>query len=190
MDQRKYNAVLVIGPAILLAIILLAATVGVAYINAANYGVRAEQEIQALWDDNQNVLGQYTLKMQEAAQVPEMYKNDFKEIVTAAMQGRYGADGSRATFQWIKENNLKFDSSMHAKLQTLIEAGRNEFQAKQTRLIDAKRVYQTSLGYVWRGFWLDMAGYPKIDLEKYRPVVAGDTRQVFEAGVQAPIKLR
>jgi Na+-transporting NADH:ubiquinone oxidoreductase subunit NqrC len=188
--MNQSNKTLMVWPAILVVAILFIGTFGMAYINAANYGVRAEQEIEALWEDNQNVLGQYTLKIQEAVQVPEMYKNDFKEVLTAAMSGRYGADGSKATFQWIKENNLNFDSKMHAKMQVLIEAGRNEFQTKQTRLIDAKRVYKTSLGYVWRGFWLGMAGYPKIDLEKYRPVVAGDTRQVFDSGVQAPIKLR
>ncbi len=37
---------------------------------------------------------------------------------------------------------------------------------------------------------LRIAGYPKIDLNKYKPVVAGDTAQAFEKGVQAPIKLR
>jgi hypothetical protein len=71
-----------------------------------------------------------------------------------------------------------------------MEAGRNEFQVNQTRLVDQKRIYETALGYVWKGFWLKLAGYPNIDLDKYKPVVAGDTAKAFETGIQAPIKLR
>lgn len=174
-----------------LAIVVIIVIGGITnYIMAANYGNRAEQDIKAVWTNNQNILGQYTLKIQEAAQIPEMYKNDFKEVLTAAMEGRYGAGGSKATFQWIQENNLNFDSSTYNKLQTLIEAGRNEFQANQTRLIDTKRLYETNLGYIWRGFWLKAAGYPKVDLAIYKPIVAGDTARAFETGIQAPLKLR
>lgn len=177
---------LFIGIAALVVVLGLIAT----YITTANYGNRAEQEIQATFENRSNVLAQYTLKMQEAAQVPEMYKNDFKEVIASAMQGRYGADGSRATFQWIKENNLQFDSSMHKRLQTLIEAGRNEYQREETRLIDVVRVYKTNLGYVWTGFWLKQAGYPKIDLDKYKPIITQNVQDALVTGVQAPLQLR
>lgn len=180
----------VIGFSLLAAIALVVLISIGSYISAANYGNTAEKEIDAVWSNNQNVLGQYTLKVQEAAQVPEMYKNDLKEVVTAAVQGRYGEGGSRAVMQWLKEANVPFDSSMYTKMQQIIEAGRNQFTTEQTRLIDVKRSYETNLGYVWRGFWLKLAGYPKIDLAKYKPVVAGDTAKAFETGVQAPIKLR
>lgn len=160
------------------------------YISAANYGNAAEKEIEAIWSNNQNVLGQYTLKVQEAVQVPEMYKNDLKEVVTAAVQGRYGEGGSKAVMQWLKEANVPFDSTLYVKMQQIIESGRNQFTTEQTRLIDVKRSYETNLGYVWRGFWLKMAGYPKLDLAKYKPVVAGDTAKAFDTGVQQPIKMR
>ena len=168
----------------------LAAVVIGSYITNANYGNRAEKELEAVWVNNQNVLGQYTLKVQEVAQVPEMYKDDLKEVVQAALSSRYGADGSKAMFQWIKENNPNVDSSVYIKVQQVIEAGRNEFQGAQTRLIDNKRSYETNLGYVWTGFWLKIAGYPKVDLAKYKPVLASDTAQIFEKGVQQPLNLR
>jgi hypothetical protein len=179
------NAIVGIG-----VVVTLVATLIGSYISAANYGNRAEQELEAVWVNNQNVLGQYTLKIQEAAQVPSMYKDDLKEVVSAALSARYGADGSKAAFQWIKEHNPNVDSSLYTKLQQIIEAGRNEFQGAQTRLIDVKRTYVTNLGYVWGGFWLKLAGYPKVDLAKYKPVIAPDTAQVFERGVQDPILLR
>lgn len=172
------------------AIVLVIVGAIATYISTANYGNRAEQEIQAAYENRTNILSQYTLKMQEAAQVPEMYKNDFKEVLQSAMTGRYGANGSQATMQWIKENNLQFDSGMHKKLQTLIESGRNEYQTAETRLIDIIRVYKTNLGYVWTGFWLNLAGYPKIDLEKYKPISTQSVQDAVKAGVQAPIKLR
>jgi len=162
----------------------------VSYISAANYGNRAEKQLDAVWVDNQNVLAQYTLKVQEAAQIPEIYKNDLKEVVSAALQGRYGPDGSKGVFQWLKEANIPFDNAVYTKMMQIIEAGRNDFQKEQTRMIDVKRSYETELGYVWRGFWLRQAGYPKLDLAKYKPVLAADTAKAFELGQQAPLQLR
>jgi hypothetical protein len=160
------------------------------YVNAANYGNRTEVEIKKVWENNQNILGQYTLKVQEIASVPAMYKDDLKEVMTSVMTARMGTDGSKATFQWFKEHNIQIDAAMYTKIQQAIEAGRNEFQNAQTRLVDVKGTYQTALGQIPQGWFLSMAGYPKIDLEKYRPIVAGDTRKAFEEGVQAPVQLR
>lgn len=162
----------------------------VMYFSASNYGVKAEAQLEATWTNNQNILGQYTLKVQEVASVPEMYKNDLKEVLSAEFTGRYGKDGSKATMQWIRERSNKFDSTLYGKIQQVIEAGRNEFQAAQTRLTDEKRAYVTELGTVPRSWFLSMAGFPRTDLSKYKPVVAGDTAKAFETGVQAPIKLR
>jgi type II secretory pathway pseudopilin PulG len=191
MFMNKVRGIANLGLIVVLGILGTAALIGVMnYVSAANYGVQTENQIRALWDQNKNVLGQYTLKVQEAAAVPEMYKNDLAEVMTKTMTAKYGADGSKAVFQWLKDANINFDSTTYIKVQQIIEAGRNEFQVSQTRLIDAKRSYQDNLGYVWRGFWLKLAGYPKLDLEKFKVIVAGDTEQIFESGVQAPIKLR
>ena len=191
--KREKGAVstgLIVGLGLLGAFATVAVIAVASYINAANYGNRAEKELDAVWVNNQNVLGNYTLKVQEAAQVPEMYKNDLKEVVVGAVAGRYGANGSQAVMQWLKEANIPFDSSLYTKMQQIIEAGRNQFTTEQTRMIDVKRSYETSLGYVWQGFWMKLAGYPKIELAKYKPVVAGDTAKAFETGVQAPVQLR
>lgn len=189
--MKKVNGSALVGVLLVLGVFVAVAFVGVSsYITSANYGNRAERGLEATYQNNQNILGQYTLKVQEVASVPEMYKNDLKEVVQAAVSGRYGAEGSKATFQWIKEHNPNVDSTLYVKIQQVVEAGRNEFQGAQTRLIDERRVYETNLGYVWTGFWLKLAGYPKVDLAKYSPVVAGDTAKVFETHTQAPIKMR
>lgn len=175
---------------ILAVLAVVAGAVVMMLVNAANFGNRSEVNIMKVWENNQNILGQYTLKVQEIASVPEMYKNDLKEVMIGVMTARMGPDGSKAVFQWFKEQNIPYDSSMYGKIQQVIEAGRNEFQNAQTRLVDEKFGYQTALGSIPQGWFLSFAGYPKIDLSKYRPVIAGDTAKAFEQGVQAPIKLR
>ena len=72
----------------------------------------------------------------------------------------------------------------------MVEAGRNEFQTSQTRLIDIRGTYQVALGSIPKGWVLGMLGYPKVDLSLYDPVLAGDTAEIFERKVQAPVKLR
>lgn len=188
-QTQRGSALIAVLSVVGLLIVGIVALVGM-YISAANYGNRTEVEIKKVWENNQNILGQYTLKVQEIAAVPAMYKDDLKEVMTSVMTARMGQDGSKATFQWFKEHNITIDSAMYTKIQQVIEAGRNEFQNAQTRLVDVKGTYQTALGSIPQGWFLNMAGYPKIDLDKYRPVVAGDTRKAFEEGVQAPVKMR
>lgn len=185
MKKQFGNAI--IGTFALIVIAVLFATVAFSFNNKA---VRMEKGLEATWVNNQNILGQYTLKVQEIAQVPEMYKNDLKEVMSSALSSRYGSDGSKANMQWIKEHAINFDSSMYTKIQQVMEAGRNEFQVAQTRLIDEKRAYVTSLETL-PGKWIyGMMGFPSVNLDKYKPVLAADTSKVFETGVQAPVKLR
>lgn len=47
--------------------------------------------------------------------------------------------------QFIKEHNPKLDSSVYKQLQRTIEAGRKEFAAGQTILLDRKRAYKNHL---------------------------------------------
>lgn len=174
-----------------LAVLGIVVFIGVvSFVTSHNYGNRAEKELQAVYDNNKQILGQYTLKVQEAASVPAMYREDLSKVMNEALSARYGKDGSKAVFQWIKEQNIPFDSSMYTKIQQIVEAGRNEFQAAQTRLLDVKRVYETNLGYVWKGFWLNLAGYPKVDLSTFKAVTTESAEKAFKTGTDTPIKLR
>lgn len=170
---------------------LLALILGGTYISAFNYGNQMEQQLAAQLSNNQNILAQYQQKMLEAAQVPEMYKNDFKEITKAAIEGRYGDGGSQATFQWLKEQNPSLDVSVYAKLQQLIEAGRDEFKLAQTKMIDVKRQYETQLGTFWFGTWLHIAGWPKADLATFKPIITDRVESTYLKGKEdGPLKLR
>ena len=172
-------------------IVSIGGLVVASYISNANYGNSAENLITATYQDNQNVLAQYGQKVAEVAEVPTMYRDDLLKVTTAAIQGRYGEQGSKAVFQMIKEQNPTLDSKMYTQIQQVIESGRNEFQASQTRLIDQERQYKTQLGNVVSGFWLRLAGYPKIDLSKYQPITTDRAADAFKNGKETgPIKLR
>ena len=161
------------------------------YVSAVNYGAAAEAGIKAAYTNNQNVLAQYSQKVQEVAQVPAMYTEDLTKVTRAAIEGRYGADGSKAVFQWLKEQNPQLDSKVYVKIQQVVESGRDEFKTAQTRLIDEKRVYETALNTFWHGLWLRIAGYPKINLDDYKVITTAQTDATFAAGKEtAPIKLR
>jgi hypothetical protein len=160
------------------------------YISAYNTGNRLERVIEATYEDNQNVLAQYSNRIAEAAQVPAMQRDDLKEVVTAALDARYGEEGSRAMFQFIQEQNPSIDSTVYVELQRIIVAGRQDFQLAQTRLIDQKRVYETALGSFWGGTWMRIAGYPSIDLDDFAIVTNARTDAAFSTGREEPIQLR
>ena len=173
--------------------ITLASAAGIAvtsYISAYNLGNRLEQGIKAVDENNRNILAQYGTRIAEAAQVPAMQRDDLKEVVTAALEGRYGQDGSKAVFQFLQEQNPQIDSTVYVQLQRMIESGRIEFQNAQTKLVDQKRIYETALGSFWQGTWMRVAGYPKIDLDEYQIVSTARADAAFETGIEEPIKLR
>jgi hypothetical protein len=179
------------------------------YVSAYNYGNQMETRIKSQHKNMENVLAQYSQTIQELMQVPTAYKDDLKEILTATMQGRYGftttttsADGKTTQtnnnesrqgplMQFMNEHNLNLDSTMYRQVQQNIEAGRQKFEFENKKLIDIKNEYQTSLGSFYKGKWMQIAGYPKIDLDKFDIVSNGYARQSFEKGMETgPIKLR
>lgn len=190
MKNQKGSALVIV----LCAVGALIASLGIlaaSYVSAANQGNRMEVGIKATYENNKNVLASYSQKVMEAAQVPSMMRDDLLKLTKAAIEGRYGPEGSKAVFQSIRESNPQLDSGVYRQLQQIIEGGRTEFQNSQTRLIDQKRVYSEALGTVWGGLWLRIAGYPKVNLDDYKIVTTDRTENVFKAGKEeGPLQLR
>lgn len=149
-----------------------------------------EQSLKAEKANNRNILSNYGKKLVEAAQIPDMQRDDFIKLVKAQMEGRYGADGSKATFQFLKEQNISLDTKVYTQLQRLIEAGRNEFSTGQTKLISVKQGYETVLGSFPRGTIMSMFGYPKINLDDYDIVSDDRTENAFTTKKEEAIQLR
>jgi len=172
---------------------LLALFIGAGAVNYITYhdsGVQYETRLDAEWNKSKNTLSTYTTKVQEVAQVPGMYRDDLVKVVEATFQGRYGKDGGKAVFQFIQEKNMNLDPGLYRQIQQVMESGRNNFESSQNAVIDIKRSYETQLNKVWSGFWMKLAGYPKIDLNKYKVVVLDTVNEKFESGKDEVIKLR
>jgi hypothetical protein len=181
---------LIVALSILAVVLLGVGVVATSYIGAYNAGNRYENLLEGFNRNNENILAQYGQKIAEAAQVPKMQSQDLKDLFSGANAARYGADGSKAAMQWLKEQNPNLDQSTYVQLQRMIEAGRNEFTVSQTKLVDVRRQYETELGSFYRGFWLGVAGYPKKDLSKFDIVSTDRASEAFRTKKEAPLQLR
>ena len=140
---------------------------------------------------------QYTLRILTMAQVPEMQKNDMKELITAAMQGRYGADGSKAVFQMLKEQNPNLDPALYSNIQKEIVGGTKDFDKIMRTLEDKKQSAINLLNRKPTGWILqNILGYPELhfgykgDTDDYPVIKSVQSKETFETGIDKGLKLR
>lgn len=188
--RRNQNGSVVLGiVAVVLVLLALIVPSVFGYISAYNLGNRTENQLTAILENNENIYANGTQKVIEIAQVPQMYAEQVSKVTKEAIQGRYGQEGSKAVFQMLQEQNPQLDSAMFSKIQVVIEEFRNKFERAQTDMIDVKRSYNTQLGSLWTGFWLKIAGYPKLDLKKFDIVTTNKARETFETKRDSGIQL-
>lgn len=179
-----------VGIGFLALLLILATTLISSVIGINNDLVQQESGIVAQYKQNQNNYDNYLKKLQEAAQVPSMYTDDLKNVYKETLAGRYGAQGSKAVFQFIKEHNPNFDSKLYTQLQQIVESGRNSFEVDQKTLLDKRRVYEISLNTFPQGLVAKLLAFPRIELAKYDIVTSDSTTKAFDDKKSDPIKLR
>jgi uncharacterized protein (UPF0333 family) len=188
---QKGSAAVIALVSIVVVIVLAAAFCFMSYVGANNFAVGMEAQLKTAKENNENILAQYGQKLQESTQVPDMARDDIVKVVKAAIEGRYGDNGSQAAIQVLREQNPSIDPQLYRTIQALIESGRDEFKQGQTKMLDIKRTYETNLGYFWRGMWMRMAGFPKLNLDDYKIVSTDRAQEAFKNGKEsAPIRLR
>ena len=186
-----------------IALVLLATLVlfglvgGCSLISTYNGLTGQEQGVTATWRDSQVQYDNFWKKVKEVAQVPETYKDAFKEVFLASVQARY--EGKDPAFLMLTESNPALDPSMYVQVQRVIESGRNEFAQTQRSLIDRQRAFSTNLATfpnnVLRGFLgfphevngdlrpaKDADGDGRYTVLDYPVVTSGKTQEVFTTG--------
>jgi hypothetical protein len=177
--------------AILGVVILLGVFLGLGYVGFSNDTNRFENQVKAKYTDNQNVYDNGWKKVKEMAQVPDMQVAGLKAIYDGVMKGRYGANGSQALLQMIKEDNPKLDQQTYIKIQIAVEDFHNEFQANQTQLISVKQSYENYLTATTSGrFYNTFGKYPHIDLAKFDIVTSDKTQKDFDTKKADELKLK
>jgi len=106
-------------------------------IKLRNRGLAQQETCAAYFDKMWKIL-------QQKAGVTDQYKEGFKEIYTALIEGRYSDEGKgQETFmKWIVESNPTFDVSLYKDLMASIEGERNGFFMEQQKLIDIDRQHK------------------------------------------------
>lgn len=161
------------------------------YVGFSNDANAFEVDIKAKFTDNKNVYDNGWKKVKEVAQVPEMQVDALQKVYATTMQGRYGADGSKALFQFIKEQNPTIDQTTFIKIQQDIEAFRNEFASNQTQLVSRKQAYERFLTATTSGrFYNTFGSYPHIDLTKFDIVTSDLTETTFDKLRAGELKLK
>jgi hypothetical protein len=172
-------------------VLVLLVVFGTSYYGAAVDGVNFEEGIIAQVQQNKNKYSTFTQTAVEKMMVADKYKDALKEVMTAAIEGRYGKDGSKAAVQAMQERYPgQLDPSLYMQISAGIEAGRRDFSYDQTMLISKVQQYRSALKYPWSGMWLKKAGYPTIDLSKpeFNPIVSEQTDNNFKTGTDTGIK--
>lgn len=189
--NKQRGGVLIAVLCTLAVLLIIGGAIAMMFVSSYNKGIGLDAGLKAQYESNQNNLSTYYQKVAEAAQVPGMMTDDLKKVAEGALAGRYGADGSRAVFQAIREQNPQVSEKLYVNLQNLIEASRDSYKAGQDTLIDKVRVATVEYGKMPGGFIMGLMGFPRVPLDKYKPILTQQVEDVYQAGKESgPVQLR
>lgn len=173
------------------AVLLLCMGSCSSYIGFRQQCVAYENNIGAQDKEMQNVNSEVTKSLTTQGLSANEYGKLVVGAIKAANTGRYGADGSKAMMQWIKEQNPTIDASVFKRIMVAAEAGYAKFSAAQRRKIDLAREYKNLVeqkqqvplvGAIWT------AGFPRKPwTELERIIVTEDTAEAWKTGIAKPV---
>lgn len=105
--------------------------------------ISLEQRIDAQYITNQSNYDNMWKKFKEMTQVTELQAEQFKDVYTELIQGRY--EDQSLLIQMVKEENPQLGSEVYTNLQNAIESGRNSFANDQMKITDIIREYNTQV---------------------------------------------
>ena len=154
-------------------------------------------DIPAQYTQMQNAYDNGWKKVVEIAQIPTIQQAAYKDVYDDVMKGRYGANGSQAMLQFIKEQNPTLDPALYTKIQQTIEIFHNDFEASQQRIIALKQSYQKNVTATTEGrIYNTFGGYPHIRCgvpagaaDDYQIVTSDKTQTDFQNHKSEPLNL-
>lgn len=191
MSTGKIVGIVVLALVVLIGIPALA--IWSKYTGAYDIGVNFETKLDAQWNAGKSQKSGFEAKVREILQVANISKDAQIEIIQKANEARYSKDGSKAMMQWLKEQNPTLDNTIYVRLAQVIDAGREDFIAQQKLLIEVKRQYTTAIDkkyFLGEGWWLELAGFPKADLSKYKVITLENVEQQFATGKDEVMSLK
>lgn len=172
-----------LGLIIGLSILLLGSVAVVSYftisnseIELRNKGLEQKKVCEAYFDQMWKILAQ-------KSSVTNEYKNAFKEIYPALIEGRY-SQGDGALMKWIQESNPDFNVALYRDLMVSIEAERKGFFIEQKKLIDIDREHKT-MRQVFPHI-LFIGGRPDLDIVI---ILSSQTKEIYKNGEENNISL-
>lgn len=141
-NQTKSKKGIYLAVAIVAFLALIIFMVG---IGASNDEVKLRNKATGQEQVCKNNFDDMFKKIAQIAEVADQYKQTFKEIYPALIEGRYKNDGN-TLMKWIQESNPSFDIKLYDKLIDVIESSRDGFKHEQDKLADIVREHSDLLG--------------------------------------------
>jgi hypothetical protein len=188
--ENKSNSKLGVISVAVISAVVIATLVG-SYITAYNQAVVFESGISTTDKGTRTALSTYTLTLKDLAQVPEMMVDDLVRYADAVYSGRYGEEGSKALVQFITEQNQNLDTKTYDQIAAVMQSGRKEFQLGQDKKTEQCEQYDRARDFLWQGFWIKRAGFPKKNIEELcKLVLDKSTNEAFRTHEVESIKLK
>ena len=202
---------LLIGGAILVALVIGIVSI-FGYVNGLQKtGVQYETALNAQYLDNQNELSSYKASFYEQIGVANLKSDKMDQILEDAVKGRYegkmdpGTSGS--LFSAIAEAYPDISGlNIYDKIIDHIKAGREAYKQKQSKLLDMLRGYdQWRQSGIIQSRVISAMGYPSNALraqigtnakygqaaldQMYVIVLTSDTVKAYETGIDEPLQV-
>lgn len=161
------------------------------FISVFNTAIQFENELEAAYKNNQNILSNSFYGPLEVAKLGEAkYKDMMTEMVKQTANGYQGATGGKAMMLWLGQTYPNITAELQLKLVSIGEVGLAKFQASQTDIQSRGQMYQNFLETFPNRFIVGLFGFPKkLDLKDIlTPVTDAATTQSFKTKQRAPIQ--
>lgn len=126
---------------ILMVLLIIFGIGGINLWNHRNKAVDLEERIEAQYTSNKSNYDAMWKSFKEMTQVTELQANQFKELYTDLISGRY--ENTDLLFQAVQEQNPQLDTAVYTELQREISNGRKTFDNNQSKVVDIIREYNS-----------------------------------------------